>query len=181
MAKLALLNVRGMNWYAEDAAGTALNMHLATESSKLPGMKEAFDTFVPAATNGAIEIPLNREAVEAELKLKGMQPELLKLFSTPFGVRRKFTGLGVLVDEYATSAEGREKQVTATIYGRLGAEPDEHNGTSLLGTSYSIKSVTKYVLVIGTEEIARFNIELGGWMDQDGQQARIATMLGLNG
>jgi len=181
MTKIAFLPVRGMNWYAEDADGNALNMHLATESSKLPALAESFETFVPAASNGAIEIPLNREAVEASLTLKGLQPEVLRLFSTPFGVRRKFTGFGVLVDEYATSAEGREKQVVATLYGRIGAEIDEHNGTSLTGTAYTIKSVTRYLLTIGTQEIARFNVELGGWMDAEGQQSRIANMLGLTG
>ncbi|PZU93130.1 MAG: hypothetical protein DI527_07745 [Chelatococcus sp.] len=181
MTKIAFLPVRGMNWYVDDANGNALNLHLATESSKLPALAESYETFVPAASNGAIEIALNREACEASLTLKGLQPEVLQLFSTPFGVRRKFTGFGVLVNEYATSAEGRELQVTATLYGRLGAEIDEHNGTSLTGTSYTIKSVTKYLLTIGTAEIARFNIELGGWMDPEGQQQRIANMLGLSG
>lgn len=181
MTKLSLLNLRGVNWYAEDAAGMPLNMHLGTESSKLPAMTENFDTFVPAATNGAIEIPLNREALEISLATKGLQPELLRLFSTPFGVRRKFTGFGVLVNEYGTTETERLKQVVATVYGRLGAEIDEHNGTSLTGTSYTIKSITKYVLTIGDTEICRFNIELGGWVDYEGQQAQIANMLGLNG
>ncbi|CAM5764759.1 phage major tail tube protein [Bosea minatitlanensis] len=181
MSKIAFLPIRGMNWYAEDAAGQPLNLHLATESSKLPAMAESFETFVPAASNGAIEIALNREACEASLKLKGLQPEVLKLFSTPFGVRRKFTGFGVLVNEYAASANERLLQVTATIHGRIGAEIEEHNGTSLTGTDYTIKSVSKYQLTIGNEEIARFNIELGGWMDKEGQQVQIANMLGLAG
>jgi phage tail tube protein FII len=181
MTKLSLLNVRGMNWYAEDAAGTALNTHLATESSKLPAMSENFDTFVPAAANGAIDVPLNREALEISLATKGLQPELLRLFSTPFGTRRKFTGFGALVNEYGSNDAERLIQVVATAYGRLGAEPDEHNGTALMGTSYTIKSISKYVLTIGNTEICRFNIELGGWVDYEGQQAQIATMLGLNG
>lgn len=181
MTKVAFLPIRGMNWYAEDASGAPLNLHLATESSKLPAMSENFDSFAPAASNGAIDIALNREACEASLKLKGIQPEVLKLFSTPFGVRRKFTGYGVLANEYAASAAERLLQVTATIYGRIGAEIEEHNGTSLTGTDYTIKSVSKYQLTIGNEEIARFNIELGGWLDQEGQQAQIANMLGLNG
>lgn len=181
MTKLSLLNVRGMNWYVEDAAGTPLNTHLATESSKLPAMSESFETFVPAASNGAIEIPLNREALEIGLVTKGLQPELLALFSTPFGVRRKFTGFGVLVNEYASVESERLVQVVATAYARLGAEPDEHNGTALMGTNYSIKSISKYVLTIGNAEIARFNIELGGWVDKEGQQVQIAQMLGLNG
>ncbi|MGO4735989.1 phage major tail tube protein [Bosea sp. 2KB_26] len=181
MSKLSLLVVRGMNWYVEDAAGTPLNTHLATESSKLPNMSENMESFVPAASNGAIEIPLNREAVEIALKTKGLQPELLKLFSTPFGIRRKFTGFGALVNEYASVESERLIQVTATAYGRLGAEIDEHNGSSVMGTNYAIKSISKYVLTIGTSEIARFNIELGGWTDQEGQQSAIATMIGLNG
>lgn len=180
MTKLSLLNVRGFNWYAEDAAGTPLNTNLPSESSKLPAKTENFDTFVPAASNGAIEIPLNREALEISIATKGIQPELLRLFSTPFGVRRKFTGFGVLVNEYGTTEAERLQQVVATVYGRLGAEIDEHNGTSLTGTSYTIKSITKYVLTIGQTEICRFNIELGGWVDYEGQQAQIANMLGLN-
>lgn len=181
MTKLSLLNVRGMNWYAEDAAGTPLNTALTTENSKLPAMSENFETFVPAATNGAIEIPLNREALEISLTTKGLQPDLLRLFSTPFGIRRKFTGFGALINEYGTTQAERELQVVATAYARLGAEIDEHNGTSLMGTGYAIKSIVKYVLTIGNTEICRFNIELGGWVDYEGQQERIANMTGLNG
>lgn len=181
MAKLPFLPIRGMNWYAEGDNGNVFNLHLATESSKLPAMSENTEDFAPAASNGAIAIALNREALEIALKLKGLQPEVLKLFSTPFGVRRKFTGFGVLANEYAATASERLIQVTATAYGRLGAEIDEHNGTSLTGTDYTIKSIANYQLVIGNEEIARFNIELGGWMDQQGQQAQIANMLGLAG
>ncbi len=180
MTKLSLLNVRGMNWYAEDEAGSPLNTHLVTESSKLPTMSEATESFVPAATNGAIEIPLNREALEISLVTKGLQPQLLRQFSTPFGTRRKYTGYGALVNEYASVESERLIQVVATAYGRLGAEPDEHNGTALMGTSYTIKSISKYVLTIGNAEIARFNIELGGWVDIEGQQVQIAQMLGLN-
>ena len=181
MTKLSLLNVRGMNWYTEDAAGSPLNTHLVTESSKLPSMSENMETFTPAATNGAIAIPTNREELEIAIVTKGLQPELLRQFSTPFGTRRKYTGFGALVNEYGSNDAERLIQVVATAYGRLGAEPDEHNGTSLMGTSYSIKSISKYVLTIGNTEICRFNIELGGWVDYEGQQAQIASMLGLNG
>lgn len=181
MTKVALLPIRGMNWYTEDRNGTALNLHLATESSKLPAMSESTERFSPAASNGSIEIALNRDALEIALKLKGLQPEVLELFSTPFGIRRKFTGYGVLVNEYAATAAERLQQVTATAYGRLSAEIEEHNGTSLTGTDYTIKSIANYQLIIANKEIARFNIELGGWMDQEGQQQQIASMLGLTG
>ena len=87
----------------------------------------------------------------------------------------------MLVNEYGTTESERLQQVVATAYARLGAEPDEHNGTSLMGTGYTIKSISKYVLTIGNTEICRFNIELGGWVDYEGQQAQISAMLGLNG
>lgn len=181
MTKLSLLNVRGMNWYTEDAAGAPLNTHLVTESSKLPNMSENMETFTPAATNGAIAIPLNREELEIGIVTKGLQPQLLRQFSAPYGTRRKYTGFGALVNEYGSIESERIIPVVATAYGRLGAEPDEHNGTSLMGTNYSIKSISKYVLTIGNMEICRFNIELGGWVDYEGMQAQLAAALGING
>ena len=107
--------------------------------------------------------------------------------STPYGLQHMWenggwisrTILGVLVNEYATTAADREVQVVATMYGRLNFEVDDHEGGSLLGTEYEIKSISSYLLTIGTQEIARFNIELGGWVDSDGQSTRLANMLGL--
>ncbi|TCR70531.1 phage major tail tube protein [Bosea sp. BK604] len=179
MASIPFLVLRGSNLLAEDAAGQTINTHLTLGKTKLPVQREKYDEFSPAASNGSIEVATTREPCSAGFNLKGLQPEVLALFRTPFGVRRKFTCLGALVNEYATAGTDREVQVVATMYGRLNAETDEHEGGSLVGTEYEIKSISSYLLTIGTAEIARFNIELGGWVDSDGQSVRIANMLGL--
>jgi phage tail tube protein FII len=181
MAKIDFLILRGANLYAEDDAGEALNVHLTLDEVKLPGMKENFETFAPAASNGSIELTTNREPCEATFKLRGLAPGIMNLFNTPYGVRRKFTIFGALVNEYAVSAAERETQVTATLYGRLNADPSAYKSDAVGGVEYMIKSISKYSLVIGPNEVARFNIQLGGWIDAGGQQVRIANMLGLNG
>ncbi|WP_054209308.1 phage major tail tube protein [Bosea vaviloviae] len=180
MARIPFLVVRGANMLAEDANGQTLNGHLALSKIKLPMQREKYDEFSPAANNGSIEVATTREPCMAGFDMKGMQPEVLTLFRTPFGARRKFTVLGALVNEYATSAADRETQVVATMYGRLNVETDDIEGGSLTGTQYEIKSISSYLLTIGTAEIARFNIELGGWVDSEGQQQRIANMIGLS-
>ena len=177
--KVDLHVLRGGNLYAENAAGEALNTHLALEEFTLPKLSEKYEDFAPAANNGAIEVAMNREAVSAKFKLRGLQPSVLPLFLTPFGARRKFTYFGVLVNEYSTNAAERLMQVTATLYGRLTAEPEAGKGGDFTGVDYEIKSVSKYTLVMGTTEVARFNIELGGWVDADGQAQTIANMLGI--
>jgi len=179
MAPLPFLVLRASNLLAEGDGGNTLNTHLSLGKTKLPMLKEKYDEFSPAASNGSIEVATTREPCASGFNLKGMQPDVLELFRTPFGTRRKFTILGALVNEYATSAADREIQVVATMWGRLNAETDDHEGGSLLGTEYEIKSISSYLLTIGTKEIARFNIELGGWVDSGGQAARIANMVGI--
>lgn len=179
MARIPFLVLRAANLLAEDDNGQTLNTHLVLGKTKLPVQREKYDEFSPAASNGSIEVATTREPCTLGFNLKGIQPEALGLFRTPFGNRRKFTVLGALVNEYATSAAEREVQVVATMYGRLNAEVDDHEGGSLAGTEYEIKSISSYLLTIGTAEIARFNIELGGWVDSGGQSARIANMIGL--
>lgn len=179
MAPLPFLVLRASNLLAEDASGQTLNTHLSLAMTKLPVQREKYDEFSPAASNGSIEVATSREPCAAGFNTKGMQPEAMALFRTPFGVRRKFTILGALVNEYATSAADREIQVVATMYGRLNFETDDREGGSLMGTQYEIKSISSYLLTIGTAEIARFNIELGGWTDGEGQSTRIANMVGI--
>lgn len=180
MARIPFLVLRGANLLAEDANGQTINTHLTLAKTKLPVQREKYDEFSPAAGNGSIEVATTREPCTLGFDTKGMQPEVLTLFRTPFGTRRKFTVLGALVNEYATSASEREVQVVATLYGRLNAETDDMEGGSLTGTQYEIKSISSYLLTIGTAEIARFNIELGGWVDSEGQAQRIANMIGIS-
>ncbi len=179
---LEFLTLRGVNLYAEGDDGNALNTHLSLQEIKLvAGLTEEGETFTPAAGNGAIKVPTNRAEIEVPYTLAGVQPEVMSLFVTPLGIRRKFTAFGVLVSEYAQTEADRERQVVATMYGRLNADMASHTGSGLTGTEYTIHSVSKYVLQIGNKEILRFNIEQGGWFDAGGQRSRINQMLGING
>lgn len=178
MAALPFLVLRASNLLAEEG-GVTLNTHLSLGQTKLPVQREKYDEFSPASSNGSIEVATTREPCTLGFSLKGMQPAILSQFRTPFGARRKYTILGALVNEYAPSPADREVQVIATVYGRLNAEPDAHEGGNLAGCEYEIKSISNYLLTIGTQEIARFNIELGGWVDSEGQAGRIANMIGL--
>lgn len=176
------LVLRGVNLYAEGDAGTSFNTHLSLQEIKLiSALSEEGEDFTPAAANGAINVSTNRSAVEIPFTLAGLQPKVMELFVTPYGMRRKFTAFGVLVNEYAKTEAEREVQVVATAYGRLNADTASHTGSGLTGVEYTIRSVSKYVLAIGNEEILRFNIEQGGWLDKGGQRARMNQMLGING
>lgn len=174
MASIPLLLTRGRNVFAE-----GINVGLALESSKLPLNQDSYETFGPAVANGQIEIATSAEACELIFKTKGVQPELLAQTQRAFGRRGKYTVYAALVDEYANEAGGRIQQVEATVLGRLNAELDEDNATSLTGTSYSVKSILKYTLRIGGIEICRFDLRLGGWLDAEGQRAEIAQTIGL--
>lgn len=179
---LEFLVLRGVNLYAEGDSGIALNTHLSLQEIKLiSALSEEGEDFTPAASNGAINVSTNRAAIEVPYTLAGIQPKVMGLFVTPLGQRRKFTVYGVLVNEYAETAAEREQQVIATMYGRLNADTASHSGSGLTGVEYTIRSVSKYVLQIGNEEILRFNIEQGGWIDKAGQRTRMNQMLGING
>ncbi|MFD2676086.1 phage major tail tube protein [Camelimonas lactis] len=179
---LEFLVLRGVNLYAEGDSGQTLNTHLSLQEIKLvAGLSEEGETFTPAAGNGAIKVPTNRAEIEVPYTLAGLQPEVMGLFVTPMGVRRKFTAYGALVNEYATTEADRLRQVVATMYGRLNADMASHSGSGLTGVEYTIHSVSKYVLQIGNREVLRFNIEQGGWFDAAGQRSRINQMLGISG
>jgi phage tail tube protein FII len=173
MASVSLELNRGGNLFVEGS-----NLFKAFERASLPKPAENYESFTPGGGNGSIDIATHREPLELTFATKGWQPEQMKAFNTPFGERRKFTWLGALVDEYATDAATREKQVMCTCYGRLTLDMGEDKRDSLSATEYVVKSISKYVLVIGADEIYRFNIELGGWV-MEGQSARIAQMIGI--
>ncbi len=176
MAKLAFEIIRGSNLFVEGH-----NTALAFESAMLPKPSENYEDFTPGGGNGAIAIPTHREAIELTFKTKGLQSDVLTMFNTPFGLRRKVTFFGALVNEYAATAGERVRQVTATVYGRLNVEINEDKRDAIGGTDYTLKSIAKYVLEIGDQPIYRFNIELGGWVTDSGQSAEIAQAIGLNG
>ncbi len=179
MAAIPLLLVQGRNAYIEYGNNAALNTHLSLGKVKLPVNKESYEDFQPGATNGSIEMATGAEACMLGFDLKGMQPEVLALTQLPRGDRLKITIFGALVNEYAESAEDREIQVTATAYGRLNAELGELEAN--MGTDYELRSISKYSLVIKTNEICRFNIQQGGWQSIGGQRARINQMIGVAG
>ncbi len=179
MTAIPLLSLQGRNAYIEYAANSALNTHLVLGKVKLPVRKETYDDFAAGATNGSIEMMTGTEACMLGFDLKGIQPAVLPLTNLPLGDRLKITVYAVLVNEYATSAEGREQQVVSTSYGRLNAEIGEMEGA--LGTDYELHSISKYNMMIGNTEIYRFNIQAGGWQDIGGQRQRINQMLGITG
>lgn len=178
MAAMPLLLCQGRNCYIEYASNPALNTHLALGKVKLPVNKETYEDFQPGATNGSIEIATGAEACMLGFDLKGMQPDVLPLTALPKGDRLKITIFAALVDEYAESADTRERQVVATAYGRLNAEMGEIEAN--MGTDYECRSIAKYSLVIGKTEVCRWNVKLGGWQAVDGQRTRLNQMLGIS-
>lgn len=142
-------------------------------------MAQRWLRLAPAVANGQIEIAVSAEPIELQFKTKGVQPELLAQTQRGFGRRGKYTLYSALVDEYANDPGGRVTQVEATVLGRLNAELDEDNATTISGSSYSVKSILKYTLRIGGNEVCRFDLRLGGWLDAEGQRVEIAQTVGL--
>jgi P2 family phage contractile tail tube protein len=176
MASLAFLPIRGVNIFAD-----GLNVGITNTGAKLPMMGETGESLTFGGIRGAIEIMTSMEAIELPFSTKGVQPEILAQFAAGFGVRRTYTVLGALVDEYATDVAKRAIPVEATIIGRLStADVEKYEGANVGGTEYTVKSVTKYTLRIGGIEAARFDLMLGGWLDQGGLQLDIANVIGLN-
>lgn len=174
MPSVPLLMVRGENVFAE-----GINIGLALKSAKLPVGQDAHENFAPAVANGQIDVAVSAEPIELAFTTVGIQPELLAQCQRGFGRRGKYTLFGALVDEYANDAGGRVTQVEATVLGRLNAEIDESDKTAVTGTSYSVKSILKYTLRVGGNEIARFDLRIGGWLDAEGQRTEIAQTIGL--
>jgi hypothetical protein len=179
MAAIPLLLVQGRNCYIEYAGNPALNCHLALGKAKLPVNKESYEDFQPGAVNGSIEMATGAEACMLGFDLKGVQPDVLPLTQLPRGDRLKITVYAALVNEYAEIAADREVQVVATAYGRLNAELGELEAN--MGTDYELRSISKYSLVIRTNEVCRWNVQQGGWQDVGGQRARINQMIGVVG
>lgn len=173
MAQAAFQLIRGSNMFAE-----GVNLALSYESATIPKPVENYEAFTPGGANGAVDIATHREALELTFRCKGYQPDVLKLFNTPFGERRKFTWLGAMVDEYAVT--NRVKQVMVTAYGRLNVDAGEDKRDALGGVEYSVKSITSYVAQFDDQTIWKFNIALGGWV-MEGQSAEIAQAIGLAG
>ena len=176
MAQLPFLPLRGGNLFAD-----GLNVGLPLTGAKAPMLSKTGEDVTFAGSNGAVMINTSAEALELQFSTKGYQPELIKQFGVGFGRRRTYTYLGALVDEYAADAAGRVKQLDATVIGIMSqAEMEKGEGGTLPGTEYAIKSITKYILRIGSDEVARFDLMLGGWLDFDGQAVEIAQTIGLN-
>jgi P2 family phage contractile tail tube protein len=176
MSQLSFLAVRGSNIFAD-----GLNVGLPYTGGKLPMLSKSGESFTPGGANGAIEIMTSAEALELQFSTKGVQPELVAQFGIGYGQRRTYTLLGALVDEYAADATGRVIQVRATVIGKMAsADLEKFEGGGLPGTEYTIKSITKYSLHIGSTEVCRWDLMLGGWMDPAGQTLEIASTIGLN-
>jgi hypothetical protein len=180
MTTIPLLLIQGHNAYVEYQADQSRNCHLALGKAKLPVNKETYDDVQLAGVNGSMEMRTGAEACMLGFDLKGMQPDILPLTQLPMGERLKVTIFGVLVNEYAEGAAEREIQVTATAYGRLNAEIGEFT-TGPMGTDFELRSISKYNLVVRTEEMCRWNVKLGGWQSIGGQRTRFNQMLGIVG
>lgn len=147
MAQSLLLS-RGRNIIA-----AGVNLGRVLESAKLPLNQDAYEDFAPAVANGSIHIAVSSDALELTFKTKGTQEQLLSQCNGAFGIRKKYTLLGALVDEYAENTTNRAVPVQATVLGRLNAELDEDEAKAVAGTQYSVKSILKYTLRIGGLEI----------------------------
>ncbi len=173
MAALSFLVLHGVNALIDDSS-----THLVLDMAKLITPTEKLDEFTPAGGNGAIEVALTREPCVIGFDTKGLQPDLITKMGRGFGLRNKLTIFGALVDEYANT--GAVIPVVATAYGRVSeGVVDDGSSKEAVGTKYQFKSISKYTLQIGNQEVCRFNIELGGWVDMDGQQTSIAQTLGI--
>lgn len=175
MASLPFLALRGVNIFAD-----GLNTGIINTGAKVPFPAESGDTVTFGGTRGGIEIITTTEPCELTFSTKGIQPDVLAQFASGFGIRRAYTVLGALVDEFSADVNKRAVQCTATVIGRLSADLEKWEGGSIAGTEYTIKSVTKYTLQIGTAEVCRFDLLRGGWLDSAGLQLDIANLIGLN-
>lgn len=175
MASLPFLALRGVNIFAD-----GLNAGITNTGAKVPFPAESGETINFGGVRGGIEIINSVEACELTFSTKGVQPEILAQFAAGFGTRRTYTVLGALVDEFSTDAAKRAIQCTATVIGRLSADIEKWEAGATPGTEYTIKSVTKYTLQIGTTEVCRFDLMRGGWLDAAGVQLDIANLIGLN-
>lgn len=176
MAGLPFLAVRGVNIFAD-----SLNVGILNTGAKLPMLSETGEQVNFGGARGAVEIMTGMEAIELSFSTKGVQPEILAQWAQAFGQRRTFTVLGALVDELAPTADSRVIQLEATAIGRLSAaDAEKMEGGALPGTEYTIKSITKYVLRIRGQTVARYDLMLGGWLDAGGLQTEIAQSIGLN-
>lgn len=175
MASLPFLALRGVNFFAD-----GLNAGITNTGAKVPFPSESGETVNFGGVRGGIEIINTMEACELTLSTKGVQPEILAQFAAGFGIRKTYTVLGALVDEFTDNPAKRTVLVTATVIGRMSADIEKWEAGATPGTEYTIKSVSKYTLQIGGVEVCRFDLLRGGWLDQAGVQLDIATMIGLN-
>lgn len=176
MAGQALLLIRGFNVFAD-----GINVGLPLVSAKIPIPNETGESVTFGGVRGAIEISTSMEAPELTFVTKGLQPDLKRQYAAAFGRRRTYTVLGALVDEMDDVANRRAIPLICTIIGRLGgADIDQMEGGGMPGTNYTVKSVLKQTTVIAGSEIHRYDLRLGGWLDQDGLQLDIANTIGLN-
>ena len=175
MASLPFLPVRGFNVFAD-----GLNVGLPITAAQIPFPPESGEDVNFGGVVGAFAVMTSTDAIEVPFNTKGIQPDLLAQFMAGAGVRKTYTVMAALIDELASGATKQPIPVVATIIGRLSPAIDKLEGGALTGTEYTIKSVLKYSCTIGGREVARYDLQLGGWLDQAGVQASIAAAIGFN-
>jgi phage tail tube protein FII len=175
MAGLKFLPVRGCNVFAD-----GINVGIINTGAKLPLLSETGESITFGGSRGAVEIMTSADACEVMFSMKGIAPDIMAQWGAGFGVRKTYTVLAALVDEYSLDASKRVVQLQATAIGRLSSvDTEKFEGGALPGTEVGIKSITKYLLRIGGQEVARYDLALGGWLDTGGVQTEIAAAIGL--
>lgn len=127
--------------------------HLALTELKLPGFEERYVDWRPGGANVAIEVDVQMVRLQASFTIAGITPQVMKLLRPVTGIQTHFEAYGLIRDMVTFVP----RQAIAIMWGRLGrVEPSNYRREEVLHTTYAIRGMTSYRLLV-----AGFNQDTG--------------------
>lgn len=121
----------------------ASSKHLTIEEWTLPDLQAMYADFHPGGSFVAMEFEVGVQKLVSAFKLKGFDPDTMKLFGIGSQLKTIFTGYGLIRDKRT----GKAIEAKAIFEGRLGkVTPDAFKRGDAMGHSYSINEVSHYEL-----------------------------------
>jgi len=148
------------NLFCGDHDPSASN-HLVLEEIKLPDLEEKTIAHEPGGGVMGVDwattmvMPLN-----PTFKLKGMDPERLKLFGLGSTLRRKFTAYGVIREKRSNLQLEGKAIIEGVITKISGSAFKRGDG---MDHDYEIKEVTSYQLYIDKKEVFYIDVFTNRW------------------
>lgn len=124
--------------------------HLTIEDWTLPDLQAIYIDHMPGGSFVGVEFEVGVQKIVSNFRLKGFDPDTMKLFGIGTQLKNVFTGYGMIRDKRT----GRAFEAKAIFEARLGkVTADTFKRGDSLGHAYSLNEVTHYELHFDNDEL----------------------------